>query len=453
MNSEIFREYDIRGVADRDLTDPVANQLGRGVGALLLDKGGKRLVLGRDCRLSSDRIHASFSAGLLDVGIDVVDIGVAPTPVLYYALFNLQVDGGVMITGSHNPGDYNGLKISMGRESIHGAEIQSLRRRVESGRFPSGRGRLEVVDVRDRYLALLEDSFGALRRRLKVVVDCGNGAASNVAPEVYRRMGCEVVELFCEMDGRFPNHHPDPTVLENLADLRRVVAERKADLGVAFDGDGDRLGVIAEDGAVVWGDQLMILYSRQVLERHPGATIIGEVKCSMNLFREIERRGGKALMWKAGHSLIKSKMKETGALLAGEMSGHIFFADRYAGYDDATYAGARLLEIVAESDGPVSRLFAGIPKTYTTPELRVDTPEKDKFELVRRAAESLSERFDTISIDGVRVVFEDGWGLIRASNTQPALVLRFEASTPERLKEIRSLIESELANLKQSLRA
>ncbi len=453
MNTEIFREYDIRGIADRDLTDPVVAEVAKGVGSLLREKGGRRLALGRDCRLSSDRIHDALIAGALAVGVDVVDIGVVPTPMLYYALHNIEVDGGVMITGSHNAGDYNGLKISIGRDSIHGEEIQNLRRRVESGRFLGGRGRLEEADVGDQYLELLEESFGTLRRRLKVVVDCGNGAASRVAPEVYRRLGCEVVELFCEMDGRFPNHHPDPTILDNLADLRRAVVERNADLGVAFDGDGDRIGVVAEDGGVVWGDQLMILYSRQVLQRNPGATIIGEVKCSMNLFRDIERRGGKALMWKAGHSLIKSKMKETGALLAGEMSGHIFFADRYAGYDDATYAGARLLEIVAETDGPVSRLFADIPKTFATPEIRVDTSEKDKFELVRRARESLSRRFDTISVDGVRVVFDDGWGLIRASNTQPALVLRFEASTPERLKEIRSLIEGELAKLKQSFRA
>ncbi len=451
MNPEIFRAYDIRGVADRDLTDDVASRLGRAIGSRLLDSGAAAMALGRDCRLSSDRIRDALAEGLLSTGLDVLDLGVVPTPLLYFALHRLPVQGGVMITGSHNAADYNGLKISVGRDSIHGAQIQQLRRRAEAGDFRVGKGRLERVSLVETYLEFMATHFGRLDRPLKIVVDCGNGTASETAPRVYRDMGCQVIPLYCEMDGRFPNHHPDPTMEENLVDLRRKVLEESADLGLAFDGDADRIGLIDDMGGVVWGDALMVLFSRDVLAAHPGATIIGEVKCSMNLYRDVAKRGGRGIMWMAGHSLIKSKMKEEKALLAGEMSGHIFFADRFFGYDDAVYAGARLLEIVARAGEKVSRLLSDLPPTFSTPELRVDTPERDKFELVRRARESLGRLYETIDVDGVRVVFDDGWGLIRASNTQPALVLRFEASSPGRLAEIRDLVEGELDRLKELL--
>ncbi len=451
-NSEIFREYDIRGIADRDLAFPISISLGQAVGTYLKRGGRSRITLARDCRLSSERLASEVGRGLQMAGLEVIDVGVVPTPLLYFSLYHFgDVDGGVMITGSHNPADYNGLKISSGKSTIHGKEIQKIGRILESEDLEQGSGGTEFRDIEDPYRRMIRERIGRLSRPLKVVVDAGNGTSSDLSPAVYRELGCEVVELFCEMDGSFPNHHPDPTVAENLKDLVAAVQQNEADLGIAFDGDGDRIGAVDDTGRILWGDELMILFSREILARHPGATIIGEVKCSMNLYRQIESHGGVGIMWKAGHSLIKAKMKETGAALAGEVSGHIFFADGFYGFDDATYAGARLLQLVADSGGSLSQLLEDIPLLYSTPEIRVEVSESEKFEIVRRLQEYFSRHYETVTVDGVRVLFEEGWGLVRASNTQPALVLRFEASTPDRLEGIRSIVESKLEGVSRNL--
>ena len=450
-NPEIFREYDIRGIADRDLAAPISIRLGQAVGTYLKREGRSCITLARDCRLSSERLASEVGRGLQMTGLEVIDIGVVPTPLLYFSLHHFgDVDGGVMITGSHNPADYNGLKVSSGKTTIHGEEIQKIGRILEGADLEQGSGGTESREIEDPYRRMVRERIGRLSRPLKVVVDAGNGTASDLAPRVYRELGCEVVELFCEMDGSFPNHHPDPTVAENLEDLVAAVQQDGADLGIAFDGDGDRIGAVDDTGRILWGDELMILFSREILARHPGATIIGEVKCSMNLYRQIESHGGIGIMWKAGHSLIKAKMKETGAALAGEVSGHIFFADGFFGFDDATYAGARLLQLVADSGQRMSQLLEDVPPLYNTPEIRVDAPESEKFEIVRRLREYFSRHYETVTVDGVRVLFEDGWGLVRASNTQPALVLRFEASSPDRLEEIRSIVESKLEEVRRN---
>ncbi|HUG43068.1 MAG TPA: phosphomannomutase/phosphoglucomutase [Acidobacteriota bacterium] len=443
LNPEIFREYDIRGIADRDLRDEQVVLLGRAIGTYFRERGKSRMTVGRDVRLSSERIHSRFIEGALACGVDVLDLGECPTPLLYYSLYRLNPDGGIMVTGSHNPAEYNGLKVALGRSTIHGPEIQKIRMLAEREDFHSGAGRLEQAGLMDDYFAELERSV-RLKSDLKVVVDCGNGAASLLADKLYAALGCTVRALYCEADGRFPNHHPDPTVAENLKDLSEEVRLQGADLGIAFDGDADRIGVVDERGRILWGDDLMIVFSRNILVAHPGATIIAEVKCSKRLYDEIERLGGKAIMWKAGHSLIKSKMAEENALLGGEMSGHMFFRDRHYGYDDAIYAGARLLEILSASGRKLSEALADIPETYSTPEIRVDCPDRIKFRVVEKAREYFSKRHRTIEVDGVRIEFSDGWGLVRASNTQPVLVLRFEADTQQRLREIRSQIEAKV---------
>ena len=452
IQAEIFREYDIRGIADRDLPDPVPYQLGRAVGTFLWREGRRRVVVGQDCRLTSPRVAEGISRGLLASGLDVVRIGILPTPVLYFALYHFEdVDGGVMVTASHNPGDYNGLKIASGKSTIFGEQIQQIRQLAESGDLEEGEGSQEERPILPAYETMVQERIGPLSRRLRVVVDAGNGMASELAPRVYRNLGCEVFELYCELDGTFPNHHPDPTVTENLQDLIREVENRQADVGIAFDGDGDRIGVVDNEGGIVWGDQLMILFSRDILSRNPGATIIGEVKCSMNLYNDIDANGGNGLMWKTGHSLIKAKMKETSAALAGEMSGHIFFADGFYGFDDATFAGARLLKLVADSGTSVAQHLEGLPKLYNTPEIRVDIPEKYKFEIVQKMQDYFSARYAAVTVDGIRVIFDDGWALVRASNTQPALVMRFEAETLERLVAIRSLVEQKLDAVVQAV--
>ena len=444
MNPEIFREYDIRGIAETDLTDDAVRRLGSAMGTYLGNQGCRRIVVGRDCRLSSDRLNGSLSEGLMSTGLDLTDIGVCPTPQLYFALYNLDSDGGIMITGSHNPSDYNGFKVAKGKLTIYGDQIQEIRKIGESGDFVEGQGSMEEVSVGPDYHRYLVEAIGALQNPPRVVVDAGNGTASVLAPQTYRDLGCEVTELYCDMDGNFPNHHPDPTVVDNLKDLIEKVRQEKADLGIAFDGDSDRIGIVDDEGSIVWGDHLMILYSRDILLERPGATIIAEVKCSKNLYDDIEKNGGRGIMWRTGHSLIKAKMKEEKAELAGEMSGHMFFADRYFGYDDAIYAGARLLEILSKRKQKISDMLTDVPELHNTPEIRMECPERYKFEVVRQAQEYFSDRYETITVDGVRVVFDDGWGLVRASNTQPALVLRFEAESAGRLKEIRTLIEGKL---------
>jgi phosphomannomutase/phosphoglucomutase len=377
----------------------------------------------------------------------VIDLGMVPTPLLYFALFNLNEEGGIQITGSHNPPDNNGFKICLGTSTIYGDEIQKIRLIMESGEFVTGKGTLEEKDIARAYTDyLLKHLFpGNWKRR--VVVDAGNGTGGVIAVPLYRDLGFEVIPLFCEQDGHFPNHHPDPTIPENMKSLIETVAREKADLGIAFDGDSDRIGVVDECGSVIWGDQLMIIFSRSILEDSPGATFIAEVKCSQTLFDDIAKRRGNPIMWKVGHSLIKAKMKEEGASLAGEMSGHLFFADRYFGYDDAIYAGARLLEILSNADGSLSSLLADVPKMLSTPEIRMDCPDEKKFHLVRQLAEEFKRKYRVIEIDGARVLFSDGWGLVRASNTQPVLVLRFEASSQERLATIQHLVMERLNSL------
>ena len=441
----IFREYDIRGRVGEDFTPEVVRAIGRAYGTVIRRRGGKRVVCGRDGRLSSPELQEALIEGILSTGVSVADIGLTPTPVMYFALHYFQgFDGGIQVTGSHNPPDMNGLKICVGQETIYGPEIRALRDLIEKGDFEKGEGETSELDALRPYKEYLKQNL-RLERPLRVVLDPGNGVCALTAPEIFEALGCEVTCLFCEVDGTFPHHHPDPVVPENLKALREKVLELKADFGVGYDGDGDRLGVINDRGEILWGDQLLILFARQLLAEHPGAAIIGEVKCSQVLYDEIARLGGRPVMWKTGHSLIKKKMKEEGALLAGEMSGHMFFADRWFGFDDGVYASLRLAEIISRSDRPLSEMLAHLPKTYNTPEIRTECPDEIKFEVVRRLTERLkAEGFQVIDVDGARVVFPDGWGLVRASNTQPVLVLRFEAHSPERLEEIRRLIEEKL---------
>ena len=456
MNAHIFREYDIRGLVDKDLTEGVVEKLGLGLGTVIRRKGGTSVVVGRDCRESSTRFRDALCRGLTATGLDVLDIGVVPTPLTYFAANTLPVDGLAMITGSHNPPEYNGFKTGAGKTTFHGAEIQALRKLIEAGDFTRAarHGTVKPFDIVTPYMHFVRQTVKVGRKGMKVVVDAGNGTGGAVAVPLLESMGFEVVPLFCEMDARFPNHHPDPTVLENLQDLIRAVKQHGAEVGIAYDGDSDRIGVVDDQGNVLWGDQLMILFSRYVLKEAPGAAIVGEVKCSYTLYDDIKAHGGKAVMWKAGHSLIKAKMKEEHAELAGEMSGHIFFKHRYFGFDDAVYSTARLLEILTHEDRKLSALLADVPKTHATPELRVDTPEEKKFDVVKRATQVFRDKgYSLVDVDGVRVTFPDGWGLIRASNTQPILVLRYEASTEARLREIQALIEGTLAQVKGELGA
>jgi phosphomannomutase/phosphoglucomutase len=453
LSPTIFREYDIRGLVDRDLTEEAVHRVGLALGTMVRRAGGRAVVVGRDCRESGNRFAGRVIDGLEATGIDAVDVGVVPTPLTYFAAQVLPVDGLCMITGSHNPPEYNGLKVGVGKTTLHGAGIQELRRLAESGEFAKGVGRTRFEDAVGPYREHVRKSLSMGPRRLKAVVDAGNGTGGVVAVPLFESLGIEVVPLFVEMDGRFPNHHPDPTVEKNLADLKSKVLETGADVGIAYDGDADRVGAVDEKGNVLWGDQLMILFSRALLAEKPGAAIVGEVKCSMTLYEDIARRGGRPIMWKAGHSLIKAKMKEEGALLAGEMSGHIFFGHRWFGFDDGIYSSARLLELLSREERPLSALLADVPRTFSTPEIRVDCPEDKKFELVRRAQEWFSSRYQAVTVDGVRVLFPDGWGLVRASNTQPLLVLRFEATTPERLQEIERLVTDKVEELKRELGA
>ncbi len=449
MNQNIFREYDIRGIVGRDLTDETVRILSKAIGTFFVQKGAKKIAVGYDARVSSPEFCAILTEGFNKCGLDVVLIGRVPTPVLYHTVFTENVDGGVMITGSHNPPDHNGFKICLGKQTLFGSQIQEIKQIALAGEFAEGVGTTEKIEVLGDYEKdiLSKIDFGA--RKLKAVVDGGNGMGGVTAVPVYEKLGVELVELFTEPDSDFPNHHPDPTVAENLQHAIKAVAETGADLGIAFDGDGDRIGVIDENGRIIWGDELMVLLSRAVLAENPNRAVIAEVKCSNNLFNDIEKRGGKPIMWKAGHSLIKAKMKETNAVLAGEMSGHIFFADRFYGFDDATYAGARVLEILSKTDKTLSELLSDLPETFSTPELRVDCREEKKFEVVKQIAEEFTRTNEVITIDGARIIFENGWGLVRASNTQAILVLRFEADSEENLKEIRQIVENRVNEIIQ----
>jgi len=434
----IFRQYDIRGTVGQDLTPEVAEQVGRALGTMVIRQGGKAVAAGRDNRLSSPELHTAVVQGLLEAGVDVLDTGLHPTPVLYFALFALPVQGGVQVTGSHNPPEMNGFKVALGRTTLYGAQIQELYHLIRRGDLERGRGRRTPQEIVPAYLAAIRERI-TLERPLRVVVDAGNGTAGPLVPGLLEDLGCQVLPLYCELDGRFPHHHPDPTVVEALRDLVAQVRESRADVGLAYDGDADRLGVVDDRGEIVWGDRLLALFAREVLARHPGAPIIFEVKCSQALVEEVEARGGRPIMWQTGHSLIKEKMRQEGAPLAGEMSGHLFFADEYFGYDDAIYASCRLLRLLSRQEEPLSALLATIPSYPSTPETRIFCPDEVKFRLVQEVGDEFRRHYPTVDVDGVRVLFGDGWGLLRASNTQPVLVLRFEARTPERLEEIRRL--------------
>ena len=440
INPQIFREYDIRGVVNKDLTPDIVRTLGQGFGTLMTRSGRRALVAGRDGRLSSELFEERLIEGLISTGCNVVNIGLCPTPVYYFSIFHLDKDGGMMVTGSHNPPEFNGFKVSVGKSTIFGEEIQNLRRLIEKKEFVAGKGTVSKEEIIRPYQDYVKKNI-QVEKRMRVVIDAGNGTAGVVAGPLLRDLGCEVEELYCEVDGRFPNHFPDPTIPGNLKDLIDRVKKNRANVGIGYDGDGDRIGVVDDEGNIIWGDQLMILFSREILREKGGAVFVGEVKCSQNLFDDIEKHGGKAMMWKTGHSLIKEKMREEKAALGGEMSGHIFFADRYFGYDDAIYASCRLTELLSKTDKKLSQLLSDVPKTFITPEIRVDCPDEIKFKVVETVKEMLRKDNPIIDVDGVRVRFKDGWGLVRASNTQPALVLRFEALTENRLQEIRKLVE------------
>ncbi|MBI3952313.1 MAG: phosphomannomutase/phosphoglucomutase [Acidobacteria bacterium] len=448
MNPHVFREYDIRGIVERDLTDDWVYNLGRACGTHYRRNGVSRVSLARDGRESSPHLRDLLSRGLMETGCDVVDIGMVPTPLLYFSLFTLGVGGGIMITGSHNPPEYNGFKVALGKTTVYGQEIQVLRHIMEADDFVTGeRGSLTEQEIIPMYHQHVMSTLRLGPRRHKVVIDAGNGVGGFVAVPLYRQMGFEVIELYCEPDSTFPHHHPDPTVVENMQDLIATVRKEQADVGIAFDGDADRIGVVDEQGKIMWGDQLVIIFSREILKEQPGATFISEVKASQTLFDDVARHGGRPIMWKVGHSPIKAKMKEEHAAMAGEMSGHIFFADRYFGYDDAIYAGARLLEILSNADWRVSQLLEGVPPMMTTPEIRVECPDEKKFRVVEQLATDFKKDHQVIDIDGARILFDGGWGLVRASNTQPALVLRFEATDQERLQKIRSTVEEKVWQL------
>ncbi len=465
INPDIFREYDIRGIADRDLTSPVVEALGHAFAAYVKSKGIETVTVGYDARESSERICIDIIRGITGEGVNVKILGLCPTPVLYFSLFHMKPGAGVMITGSHNPAEFNGFKLCIGKDTIYGKDIQKLKKMMTAKSRSARKGMVSHNPILPDYINYLQKQFttGSIIP-LKVVLDAGNGTAGLAAPEIIRAMGCEVIELYSQPDGKFPNHHPDPTIPGNLTALIDTVRSKKAHVGIAFDGDADRIGVVDEQGSILWGDQLMIIFSRDILGSQPGATFVSEVKCSQTMYDDIRNRGGKAVMWKTGHSLIKAKMKELGAAMAGEMSGHLFFADRYFGYDDAIYAACRLVEILKKmKSGNVpmanlSMLLSDLPKTFNTPEIRFDCPDAIKFKVVEKAKEIFSSGDDlpvkpkeVITVDGVRAVFSGGWGLIRASNTQPVLVMRFEAKDVDSLVEIRDMMEQKVKSVMASL--
>ena len=444
VNPDIFREYDIRGVVGEDLTPAVVEDLGRACGTYFQERGVDRVLVGRDNRLSSEGFREALCRGLTYTGCRVLDIGLVVTPIFYFAGLHYGIRGGVMITASHNPPEFNGFKVALGPGTLYGDQIQALRRLMEEGKFCRGQGSLEQADPVPAYLETVCQRVTLGPRRLKVVVDCANGTAGLFAPRLIESLGCEVDPIYCESDGRFPHHFPDPVKPANLRYLIERVREVGADLGLSFDGDADRIGAVDEQGNIIWGDQLMILYWREILPRYPGATAIIEVKCSQALVEEVERLGGKPFFYRTGHSLIKAKMKEIGAVFTGEMSGHMFFADEYYGFDDALYAAARLLRILSHTPAPLSRLLADVPRYYSTPEVRVDCPDREKFRVVEEVTRYFKERYPVVDVDGARVLFPRGWGLVRASNTQPVLVVRCEAQTPEALEEIKGIVGSKL---------
>lgn len=446
----IFRAYDIRGIVGPDFDAAIVRRISHAFGSLVRREGGSRIVVGRDGRLTSPEFAAAFAAGVHASGCSVLDAGAIPTPMLYFGIHHLGANGGVSVTASHNPAEYNGLKLCVGTRTLFGDGIQDLRAMIEADDLEHGEGTTEAVDLIEPYVDMVRDRVH-LARPIRVVIDAGNGIAGMIAPRLYRELGCEVEEMYCDVDGTFPNHHPDPTVPEAVEELRERVLAGGYDLGLGFDGDGDRVGVIDERGEIVWGDRLTILLARDMLSRNPGATVIFDVKCSKLLADDIEQHGGRPLMWKTGHSFIKQKIREEGALLAGEMSGHLFFGENFFGHDDAVYAGAKLMEILSRQDGPFSGQLAGLPEVYSTPEIRHPSSEDHKFVICERLRDELSSEYDVTAIDGVRVEFPDGWGLARASNTGPQIIMRFEAQSAGRLAEIRELVESRLRRIEVEL--
>jgi len=447
MNPSVFREYDIRGVAGTDITAADARRLAQAFGTTVRRQQPdlKEAILGYDTRASSPLFRDAVAEGLMATGFNVIDIGPVVTPIFYWARLHYNCDAGIMITASHNPAEYNGFKLALGPGTLYGEEIQRVRRVMDQGVFEVGTGRLVKQDPVPAYLAMLREKIKLGPRPLKVVVDAGNGTAALFAEDVMRGFGVSAVPLFCTPDPTFPNHHPDPVVAKNLEDLIRTVRAEHADIGIAFDGDGDRIGIVDEAGRIVWGDRLMMLYWREILLRHPGARAIVEVKCSESLVDELKRLGARPEFYKTGHSLIKARMREIGAVFTGEMSGHMFFADEYYGFDDAFYAAGRILRILSHAEGPLSSLWDGIPERPSTPEVRIDCPDERKFQVVEELTQVFRDRYPVIDVDGVRIQHPHGWGLVRASNTQPALVVRAEADTTEHLAAITQELDEALA--------
>jgi len=445
VNPQIFRQYDIRGLVDKDLTDESLYLIGKGFGSILKRKKLKTTVIAGDARLSTPRFKKNFIKGLLETGIDVIDVGIMATPVLYYSIWKLDTDAGIMITASHNPSEYNGIKLNIGLQSFYGSDIQDLLKTIQKENFESGEGKLSSNDeMSDLYMKYIIDSI-KLERPVKVIVDGGNGAGGPYLPPILRELGCEVIEMYCEPDGTFPNHHPDPTVEKYMQDLIKAVKDSDAEVGLGLDGDADRIGVIDEKGKMLYGDQILNIIVRDFLKDNKGESIIADVKCSKNLFDDIKNYGGNPIMYKTGHANIKSKMQELGLKVSGEMSGHVFLKDRFLGFDDAIYVSCRFVEIMSKMKIPVSEFLADQPIMYNTPEIHIPSTDEDKFNIVAKVRDSFTEEgYDVNDIDGMRVTFPDGWGLCRASNTTPVLVVRFEAETEERLQEIRELIETKI---------
>ncbi len=433
---EIFKAYDIRGIVGKTLTPQIVEAIGHAIGSEALVRNQTTIAVGRDGRLSGPELSAALARGVQKSGVNVIDIGMMATPMLYFATFHLQTHSGVMITGSHNPPDYNGIKIVIGGETLSGKTIQKLRMRIEQNDLTQGSGSYAQESISKDYVARITGDI-KLARPMKIVVDCGNGVAGAFAPELYRKLGCEVKELFCEVDGNFPNHHPDPTQPDNLKDVMRALKTTNAEIGLAFDGDGDRLGVVTKDGKIIYPDRQLMLFAAEMLSRNPGAEIIFDVKCTRNLFSWIREHGGRPILWKTGHSLIKKKMQETGALLAGEMSGHIFFKERWYGFDDGLYAGARLLEYLSQQPD-INATLNNLPDSVNTPELHLQLKEGENYALIEKLQKTarFTNAKDVIMIDGLRVEYEDGFGLARSSNTTPVIVLRFEADNQTALKRI-----------------
>jgi phosphomannomutase/phosphoglucomutase len=453
VQSEIFREYDIRGLAETELSPNFTRLLGYACGKYFKEHGQTKIIIGRDNRLSSDRIFNDLTLGLSAAGCEILDLGTVTTPLFYFSRVKWNMDAGIMITASHNPKEFNGFKIALGAGTIYGQEIQKLYRlcmayeyqEIQYGQIPY----IVKINPLPVYLQMITEKIQIGPRRLKVALDCANGSASLFAVEIFTKLGCDIIPIYCESDGSFPNHHPDPVCSANCQDLIKLVKENRADLGIGFDGDGDRLGVVDNEGRIIWGDQLMILYWREILAKHPGANCIIEVKCSQALIEEVERLGGHPLIYKTGHSLIKAKMREIGALFTGEMSGHMFFADEYFGYDDAFYAAGRLLKILSNTDQNLSELLANVPRYPSTAETRVPCSDMDKFKVISEVRERFRRHYPIIDVDGVRVNFPGGWGLARASNTQPVIVARCEGTTEKNLKEICEIMKKELLSFSQ----